>query len=294
MDKQTRRIIHNNPCILKTTIPNLKYSQMPQADTLQDHHKNSQFLAMKMTRNQIVHYRLNKLNVSEFLLKSPEITGAPYSSDHRAIRSRCECERQRCQLLGQKKHMTYRVVMVNITCLIVEDVVNIIGFGALHQVEFSFISFRAARHIFNKGGHRAVQQYFRNHYHVAGSASPQGSRTAGRELSLPTQVSPPSSHRGQGTVECLHKTPYGQVRPIRIGLADHLRTQIRSMVRCYLGSSHMQPIRSIASSSGQMARPHTSRSSINLKIAHCSFRRECSCSCSVPVTSSKIADSSSP
>ena len=41
-------------------------------------------------------------------------------------------------------------------------------------------------------------------------------------MSLPTQISPPYSHQSQGTVERFHKTLYGQVRAIRIGLADHL------------------------------------------------------------------------
>ena len=44
----------------------------------------------------------------------------------------------------------------------------------------------------------------------------------GQEMSLPTQISPPYSHQSQGTVERFHKTLYGQVRAIRIGLADHL------------------------------------------------------------------------
>ena len=44
----------------------------------------------------------------------------------------------------------------------------------------------------------------------------------GLEMSLPTQISPPHSHQSQGTVERFHKTLYGQVRAIRIGLADHL------------------------------------------------------------------------
>ena len=41
-------------------------------------------------------------------------------------------------------------------------------------------------------------------------------------MSLPTQISPPYSHQSQGTVERFHKTLYGQVRSIRIGLADQL------------------------------------------------------------------------
>ena len=44
----------------------------------------------------------------------------------------------------------------------------------------------------------------------------------GREMSLTTEVSPPYSHLSQGIVERFHKTLYGQVRAIRIGLADHL------------------------------------------------------------------------
>ena len=41
-------------------------------------------------------------------------------------------------------------------------------------------------------------------------------------MSLPTQISPPYSHQSQGTVERFRKTLYGQVRAIRIGLADQL------------------------------------------------------------------------
>ena len=41
-------------------------------------------------------------------------------------------------------------------------------------------------------------------------------------MSLPTQISPPYSRQSQGTVERFHKTLYGQVRAIRIGLADHI------------------------------------------------------------------------
>ena len=44
----------------------------------------------------------------------------------------------------------------------------------------------------------------------------------GKYLSLPTQISPPCSHQGQGTVERFHKTLYGQVRAIKLGLAAHL------------------------------------------------------------------------
>ena len=44
----------------------------------------------------------------------------------------------------------------------------------------------------------------------------------GQDMSLPTQISPPYSHQSQGTVGRFHKTLYGQVRAIRIGLADHL------------------------------------------------------------------------
>ena len=45
----------------------------------------------------------------------------------------------------------------------------------------------------------------------------------GKDLSLPTQISPPYSHQSQGTVERFHKTLYGQVRAIKLGLAAHLR-----------------------------------------------------------------------
>ena len=40
----------------------------------------------------------------------------------------------------------------------------------------------------------------------------------GKDLSLPTQISPPYSHQSQGTVERFHKTLYGQVRAIKLGL----------------------------------------------------------------------------
>ena len=44
----------------------------------------------------------------------------------------------------------------------------------------------------------------------------------GCDMSLPTQISPPYSHQSQGTVDRLRKTLYGQVRAMRIGLADQL------------------------------------------------------------------------
>ena len=44
----------------------------------------------------------------------------------------------------------------------------------------------------------------------------------GRKLPLLTQVSPPSCHQNQNTIERFHETLYGQVRSTRIGLADHL------------------------------------------------------------------------
>ena len=46
----------------------------------------------------------------------------------------------------------------------------------------------------------------------------------GQDMSLPTQSSLPYSHQSQsqGTIERFHKTLYGQVRAIRIGLADQL------------------------------------------------------------------------
>ena len=44
----------------------------------------------------------------------------------------------------------------------------------------------------------------------------------GKDLSLPTQISPPYSHQSQGTVERFRKTLYGQVRAIKQGLAAHL------------------------------------------------------------------------
>ena len=42
------------------------------------------------------------------------------------------------------------------------------------------------------------------------------------QLERVTQISPPYSHQSQGTVERFHKTLNGQVRAIRIGLADQL------------------------------------------------------------------------
>ena len=47
------------------------------------------------------------------------------------------------------------------------------------------------------------------------------SRTS-RSWHVTTQVSPPYSHQGQGAVESFHKTLYGPVRAIKIGLADQL------------------------------------------------------------------------
>ena len=43
-----------------------------------------------------------------------------------------------------------------------------------------------------------------------------------RDLSLHTQVSLPYSHQSQSIIDRFRKTIYGQVRAIRIGLADHL------------------------------------------------------------------------
>ena len=54
------------------------------------------------------------------------------------------------------------------------------------------------------------------------SGLPALQEQVGRDMSLPTQVSPPYSHQSQGTVERFRKTLYGQVRAIRIGLADYL------------------------------------------------------------------------
>ena len=44
----------------------------------------------------------------------------------------------------------------------------------------------------------------------------------GKGLSLPTQISSPYSQQSQGTVERLHKTLYGQLRAMKLGLAAHL------------------------------------------------------------------------
>ena len=43
----------------------------------------------------------------------------------------------------------------------------------------------------------------------------------GKELSLPSQISPPYSHQSQSTVVRFRKTLYGQVRAIKLGLAAH-------------------------------------------------------------------------
>ena len=44
----------------------------------------------------------------------------------------------------------------------------------------------------------------------------------GKDLSLPTQISPPYSRQSQGAVERFRKNLYGQVRAIKLGLAAHL------------------------------------------------------------------------
>ena len=44
----------------------------------------------------------------------------------------------------------------------------------------------------------------------------------GKDLSLPTQISPPYSHQSQGTVERFHKTLYGQARASKLGLVVRL------------------------------------------------------------------------
>ena len=44
----------------------------------------------------------------------------------------------------------------------------------------------------------------------------------GREVSPPTQISPTYSDQSQGNVEKFHKTLYGQVRTIKLGLVAHL------------------------------------------------------------------------
>ena len=45
---------------------------------------------------------------------------------------------------------------------------------------------------------------------------------AGKDLSLPVQISPPYSRQSPGTVASFHKTLCGQVRAIQLGLAAHL------------------------------------------------------------------------
>ena len=56
----------------------------------------------------------------------------------------------------------------------------------------------------------------------------------GQEMSLPTQINPPYSHQSQGTVERFHKTLYGQIRSIRIGLADHLSIDAHHLYAAFM------------------------------------------------------------
>ena len=74
---------------------------------------------------------------------------------------------------------------------------------------------------------------------------------------------PPHSHQSQGTVERFQKTLYGQVRAIRMIISEFVK--IKWKVRFFLGSFNMQPIKSIATSSGQMEEPHTTRYSTSLR-----------------------------
>ena len=86
----------------------------------------------------------------------------------------------------------------------------------------------------------------------------------GREMSLPTQVWPSYCHQCQGIVERFRKTLYGQVRAIRIGLADQLRIHAYQVDGSLLPwIINMQLMRSTTTSSGQMAEPHTRWSSIS-------------------------------
>ena len=82
----------------------------------------------------------------------------------------------------------------------------------------------------------------------------------GQEVSLPTQISPPYSHQSQGTVERFHKTLYGQVRAIRIGLADHLNVDADHLDAAFMPwIIQHATFRSIVSWSDQMERPHLRR-----------------------------------
>ena len=55
-----------------------------------------------------------------------------------------------------------------------------------------------------------------------------------KDLSLPTQISPPYSHQSQGTFERFHKTLYGQARAIKLGLAAHLGIHPDSVAACFM------------------------------------------------------------
>ena len=60
----------------------------------------------------------------------------------------------------------------------------------------------------------------------------------GKDLSLPTQISPPYSHQSQGTVERFHKTLYDQVRAIKLGLGQVLKTRtVTRLVKSLISSS---------------------------------------------------------
>ena len=88
----------------------------------------------------------------------------------------------------------------------------------------------------------------------------------GQEMSLPTQISPPYSHQSQGTVERFHKTLYGQVRAIKIGLADNLNVDADHLDAAFMPWIIQHATFQINRSwSDQMGRPHLRRYSRSLR-----------------------------
>ena len=73
------------------------------------------------------------------------------------------------KILGQRvPYITHKVV-INITFLIVEDVMNpIIGLDALHQNGVQFHLFESGKAYLQQHGQRAILHYFRNHYYSSG------------------------------------------------------------------------------------------------------------------------------
>ena len=114
----------------------------------------------------------------------------------------------------------------------------------------------------------------------------------GRGMSLPTQVSPPYSHQSQGTVERFQKTLYGQVRAIRIGLADQLglhSDQVEgSLLPWIVQHAVFQINRYLIRSDGRTSFEKAFNKP--QKVTHCSIQGACSCPHSGSASGSKIAD----